>query len=440
MQTPPSISVSSPASVIEDSTIDPQDILGNLLVSATPQQRRLSTYDNSLRRMNVDMSDTDDSDDQGPTMEQLQRAARIGEGFEDENEQSDSSEEADLTAMVMAASKTAPSAPKDAVAGGDEAAVAKKKAAQAMKKQRPAGELAKQLKFLGKQFKGVESDEVKHVLEIEKAKRDVYTFEWEANQQKAEWKQALLLATMRPADGLKYLSAQGLLKNTPDARAKWLSHYRRMVLDNPVVIEWLCQEPNVRILECLVEQENAFASMDIDVALRRFIFKLDYLPADEPLSRLLAVFGAEWCARNPHRKEILSANAAAYLASSMLSLNNMYHSRSKLRKLRINDFIVQSQGKNSGNDFPQGMLEEIFANVVTVPLGFEDPTGAGYQGERRHGWVSHKTLESKSWKKHWAVLTDQGQLYLLPEDGSKQGAAFETIDFTKGEIKGTFFF
>ncbi len=228
-----------------------------------------------------------------------------------------------------------------------------------------------------------------------------------------------------------------------------------MVLDNPVVIEWMCQDPDTRLLECLVEQENSFASIDVDVALRRLIFKLDYLPAEDRLARVLSVFGAEWTARNPHRKEILSAAGAAYIANSMLALNNMYHSKSKLRKSKCNDFIAQSKGRNSGNDFPQGMLEEIFANVVTLPLTFEDPSGAGYQGERRHGWVSHKVLESKTWKKHWAVLTDKGQLFvriislsrlvvgadilcaqLLPEDGSKSNAV-ETLDLNNSELKAT---
>lgn len=42
-------------------------------------------------------------------------------------------------------------------------------------------------------------------------------------------------------EAIKYLTQCGLLKATPEARARWLSHYRRMVLDNPLIIEWLCQ-------------------------------------------------------------------------------------------------------------------------------------------------------------------------------------------------------
>ncbi len=179
METPPSISVmmrSPPSSTIED-TIDPQDVLSDFLASATPQMRRLSQHDNSLRRMPTRASDSSDSDDDGPSLAALQRAAKIGEGFEN-NEESDSSGVGDggeLSSIMLAAAKAAP--PSTPVAAATATEGAKKPAAVAAKprKERPAGELAKQLKFLGKQFKGVESDDVKHVVEVEKAKRDVYT-------------------------------------------------------------------------------------------------------------------------------------------------------------------------------------------------------------------------------------------------------------------------
>jgi hypothetical protein len=107
------------------------------------------------------------------------------------------------------------------------------------------------------------------------------------------------------------------------------------------------------------------------------------------------------------------------------------------------DLIAQSVKQNDGQDFPQSMLEELFANIVTVELSFEGAVG-GYQGERRHGmccicvvlycvvfcvvllhyrvfivfslagWVLHKTVTDKNWKKHWALLTEKGGLYLLP--------------------------
>ena len=47
--------------------------------------------------------------------------------------------------------------------------------------------------------------QVEGVVQREKQKQSVYTFEWEANEQKPEWKQALLLSTQRPPDGLKHL-------------------------------------------------------------------------------------------------------------------------------------------------------------------------------------------------------------------------------------------
>ncbi len=423
---PPSITVTTDSAI--ESTIDGQggaDILNDFLVQGTPAPRRISQYDNSLRRgATHGDSDTDSSDLDGTSLAQLQRQANLAK---EGNEQSDSGDsdddEKDLADMVLAASKKTggstivkkmPSAASaESLASGSSSKASKPTGEEKAVKRRPAGELAKQLKFLGKQFNTIESDEVKHVLEKEKAKRDVYSFEWEANEQKPEWKQALLLSTMRPADGLKYLAGLGLMKNTPEARAKWLSHYRRMVLDNPIVIEWLCHEPNLPILECMVEQENAMAGLDIDVAFRRFVMKMDYLPDGEGLERLLNVFSGEYVARNPHRKEVVSIASAAYICNSMLALNNMYHMNRKLRRLRINDWISQSAGKNAGNDYPVGMLEEIFSNILSLPLTFDDPnSSSGYKGERRHGWVSHKLFEAKGWKKFWAVLSDKGELFV----------------------------
>lgn len=415
MEPPPSIVVTTDSAI--ESSIDAQggsNILNEFLVQGTPAQRRISQYDNSLRRMVVDAnSDTDSSDLDGSSLALLQQRANLSKEMNEQSDSGgDSDDDKDLADLVLAAAKkptpVASSKSSSSVTGQKDSS---KPAAE--RKRRPAGDLAKQLKFLGTQFNTIESDEVKHVLEKEKAKRDVYTFEWESNEQKPEWKQALLLSTMRPADGLKYLAGLGLVKNTPEAKAKWLSHYRRMVLDNPIVIEWLCQEPNLPTLECMVEQENAMAGLDIDVAFRRFVVKMDYLPDKEALERLLNVFGGEYVARNPHRKEVVSVASAAYICNSILALNNMYHMTSKLRRLRINDWISQSAGKNAGNDYPHGMLEEIFSNVVSLPLSFEDPNNStGYKGERRHGWVSYKVLEAKGWKKFWAVLSDKGQMFV----------------------------
>lgn len=102
----------------------------------------------------------------------------------------------------------------------------------------------------------------------------------------------------------------------------------------------------------------------------------------------------------------------------MLQLSNMYHANVRGRKLRIADFISQAEGRNGGQNFPQSMLEELFANVVTVSLSFRGSLD-GYQDEVRHGWLLHKTVNDKSWKKYWALLLERGDLYLLPEDGSK---------------------
>ncbi len=237
----------------------------------------------------------------------------------------------------------------------------------------PFPQVAKQLRFLGQHFKQtIKTDEVKHVLEAEKAKQEVYTFEWEANERKPEWKQALLLSAQRPVDGIRFLTKQGMLKDTPEAKGKWLSHYRRMVLDNPVVIDWLCLDPAATpILEAMIDFENELAGVDLDIAFRRFIIKMDYLPAGELLDTLLKSFGTEYYGRNAHRKDTRSAEAASYVANGMLVLSNLYHTRNKAKKIRIADWLSQSQGRNGGQDFPTPMLEEIFANMVTLALAFE---------------------------------------------------------------------
>jgi hypothetical protein len=364
---PPSITFGDSAL---EATIDAQEgsgVLNRFLEHGTPAQRRISDYSKIIPSGSA--SDTDsDSDD----ILMLQRRANLNK---EGNEESDTGESDDDKQDVASLVLTSPQQKSGAAPSSSSAAATAVKKSDGVEKAkrapRPVGELAKQLKFLGKQFHAIEADDVKHVVEKEKAKRDVYTFEWEANEQKPEWKQALMLSAMRPADGLKYLAGLGLVKNTPEARAKWLSHYRKMVLDNPIVIEWLCQENNVRMLECMVEQENAMAGLDIDVAFRRFVIRMDYLPDNDALVRLLNVFGGEYIARNPHRKEIVSVASAAHICNSLLALNNMYHTKSKLRRLRVNDWIAQSAGRNAGNDYPQGMLEEIFANVVSLPLAFE---------------------------------------------------------------------
>lgn len=53
-----------------------------------------------------------------------------------------------------------------------------------------------------------------------------------------------------------------------------------MVLDNPVVIDWLCRDAStLPILEALIDHENELTGLDVDIAFRKFVFKMDYLPS-----------------------------------------------------------------------------------------------------------------------------------------------------------------
>jgi hypothetical protein len=58
-----------------------------------------------------------------------------------------------------------------------------------------------------------------------------------------------------------------------------------MVLDNPVVIDWLCEDSAAfPILEALIDCETDLSGTDVDIAFRRVIMKTDYLPAGERLT------------------------------------------------------------------------------------------------------------------------------------------------------------
>lgn len=153
---------------------------------------------------NNERSDSDEPDDD-----------KDGAGGDDDDD-----DDVDLAAAVLQSQGK-----KSSAAGGKSprsgaAAPAAGGAAAPVRAKRAAPEVARQLRFLGKHFNALKDDEVKHVVEAEKAKRDVYLFEWEANEQKPEWKQALLTAAMRPSDGVKLLLRYGLIKDAPEAKAK----------------------------------------------------------------------------------------------------------------------------------------------------------------------------------------------------------------------------
>lgn len=256
---PPTLTVGGMPDLLSDDAM-PENVLASILGRQSASEplpssdvRRLSAMDNSLRRAVVSLdeseSDDDDDDDDAALKALQQKGMELSKSgtatTTDGGGESDSDDSGELAAMMAASAQRA--SQRSAQAASTSAVSSS--APARVKKVRPAKELATQLKFLGKQFNAIKSDDVKHVVDAERAKRSVYTFEWEANEQKPEWKQALLLSTMRPADGLKYLTGLGLIKNTTDAKAKWLSHYRKMVLDNSIVIEWLCLDGNQKILE-----------------------------------------------------------------------------------------------------------------------------------------------------------------------------------------------
>jgi hypothetical protein len=138
----------------------------------------------------------------------VQQASRPLANSGDDGE-SDSSEEVDLTAAVMTSIATNPMKSSTKSPRGEKGAEPSKRSSVTRK---AAPEVAKQLRFLGQQFSTIKSEEVKQLVEVEKAKQEVYTFEWEANEQKPDWKQGLLLAAMKPDNGIRFLVKQGLIK------------------------------------------------------------------------------------------------------------------------------------------------------------------------------------------------------------------------------------
>lgn len=181
-----------------DDTLDvgsaSMDVLAHMRDSdSSPRLRRISQYDNSLRRLPIG-DDEDSSSESSGELARLQAAVSLG------GDKEDSSDSEELEALVKAsnqraAKKTMSSTTTDDGNDGSPKSAAQLRQGQQRAPSDKAKGLRQQLKFLGKQFLEIESLDVKHVVENEKAKQEVYTFEWEANEQRPEWKQGLLLAT-----------------------------------------------------------------------------------------------------------------------------------------------------------------------------------------------------------------------------------------------------
>ena len=72
---------------------------------------------------------------------------------------------------------------------------------------------AAKLRFIGQQFANMKVD-IKALVEEEKAKADVYDFEWERKEKDPNWKQGLLKASIKPQEGLDYLAKMDLIEDT----------------------------------------------------------------------------------------------------------------------------------------------------------------------------------------------------------------------------------
>ncbi|MPC59681.1 Golgi-specific brefeldin A-resistance guanine nucleotide exchange factor 1 [Portunus trituberculatus] len=170
-----------------------------------------------------------------------------------------------------------------------------------------------------------------------------------------------LFNSVKPEKGIKYLIEQKAISEKPQNIAEFLR-------ENPTLCKkqlgnYLSAKKNIEILTAYIQTFN-FTGLRIDEALRTFL-ETFRLPGEAPLiSLIMEHFSLIWFSQN--NSPFASPDSAFTLSYAVIILNVDQHNPNAKKQslpMTLQQFQNNLRGVDSGKDFNQDMLEEIFNAV-----------------------------------------------------------------------------
>lgn len=175
----------------------------------------------------------------------------------------------------------------------------------------------------------------------------------------------------KPAAGLGYLEAQGIIKDASDPIevATFLKGTSRV--SKAVLGDFLSKRGNEKILSAFLERFD-FAGKRVDEALRALL-ETFRLPGEAPLIATIVEAFSEAYITGAHPPEVADKDAVFILTYAIILLNTDQHNPNmKSRRMTLEDFSRNLRGQNAGENFSPEYLQEIYETIKSDEIILPD--------------------------------------------------------------------
>lgn len=214
-----------------------------------------------------------------------------------------------------------------------------------------------------------------------------------------------------PQKGIDNLIEKEIIEDSPSSIARFL--FERDGIDKTKLGLYLSEGSTLtnEVLDAFVRLME-FSNMEFDMALRRFLTKFRLPGEAQKIDRLMEKFAERYYMLNPEIGPFKSQDSIYILSFSVIMLNTDAHSPAikKQNKMTKKQFIANNSGINSGDDFPEKFLSDLYDKIVTYEIKMESDEHEYLHADLK-GWLSIQGSGVKTWKKRWFVLADNCLFY-----------------------------
>ncbi|XP_078450359.1 cytohesin-1 isoform X1 [Lampetra fluviatilis] len=217
---------------------------------------------------------------------------------------------------------------------------------------------------------------------------------------------------MDPKKGIKFLTENELLKNTPEDIAQFL--YKGEGLNKTAIGEYLGERDdfNIQVLHAFVELHE-FANLNLVQALRQFLWSFRLPGEAQKIDRMMEAFATRYCQCNAGVFQ--STDTCYVLSFAIIMLNTSLHNPNVRDKPTTERFILMNRGINDGGDLPEELLRNLYDSIKNEPFKIPEDDGNDlthtFFNPDREGWLLKLGGKVKTWKRRWFILTDNCLYY-----------------------------
>eukprot|EP00040_Diaphanoeca_grandis_P037047 m.239464 g.239464 ORF g.239464 m.239464 type:complete len:392 (-) comp33745_c5_seq1:290-1465(-) len=273
-------------------------------------------------------------------------------------------------------------------------------------------QLRQQKEQLASEIQSLKGDIKQIQIELDELDENSGDEDNELDEMQKKRRAAIKLFNQKPKKGLLLCVEAGLVENTEPKSVAAFFHAAEG-LKKGAIGEYMGEGEALNI-KTLAEfaQLHAFANLDFDQALRKYLWSFRLPGEAQKIDRMMESFAARYVECNPG---IFSHQDTCYvLAFSVIMLNTALHNPSVKQKQTLESFINMNRGIDQGGNLPDELLEALFNSIEQTPFQLpedEDGLAMTFFNPERDGYLVKEGGRHKAWKKRWFSLVNNCLYY-----------------------------